>query len=231
MLSDQSLGQARVVVDRPADVVFATKRLVLDGAGRRLRALHRRTRSGVSPMAIPGCRRRPIHGRRPHAQCSAARRRAAPSDHLAQLDKRQRKLDAFNFGDHWARLTAKANSPSSPGARSPAPRAKPSQTRRADGLRRALVRAAPAGAGAAGTAGGGARRRQTHPRRRADPRRPVPPLSARPLRPAGDVSACSIGRARCRSRPGEIHHAITEWRHDDDLETRPPTSRPTTNPT
>jgi 2-oxoglutarate ferredoxin oxidoreductase subunit alpha len=27
-----------------------------------------------------------------------------PADHLAQLDKRQRKITGFNYGDHWADL-------------------------------------------------------------------------------------------------------------------------------
>ncbi len=102
MLSDQSLGQARVVVDRPADVVFATKRLVLDGPAEGYER-YIPTESGVSPMAIPGC-----PGGQYTADGLTHNARGTPSsqakDHVGQLDKRQRKLDAFDFGEHWAEI-------------------------------------------------------------------------------------------------------------------------------
>ena len=102
MLSDQSLGQARVVIDRPDDVVFATKRLVLEtpveGYERYVA-----TDSGVSPMAVPG-----FPGGQYTADGLTHNARGAPSsqakDHVGQLDKRQRKLDAFDFGEHWAEI-------------------------------------------------------------------------------------------------------------------------------
>ncbi len=102
MLSDQSLGQARVVIDRPDDVVFPTKRLVLeapvDGYERYVP-----TDSGVSPMAVPG-----FPGGQYTADGLTHNAHGAPSsqakDHVGQLDKRQRKLDAFDFGEHWAEI-------------------------------------------------------------------------------------------------------------------------------
>ncbi len=102
MLSDQSLGQARVVIDRPDDLAFPGKRLVLeapvDGYER-----YRPTQSGVSPMAVPG-----FPGGQYTADGLTHNARGAPSsqaeDHVGQLDKRQRKLDAFDFGERWAEI-------------------------------------------------------------------------------------------------------------------------------
>lgn len=100
MLSDQSLGQARVVIDRPQDVVFETKRLVpaepiADYARYAL------TESGVSPMSIPG-----MIGGQYTADGLTHNAKGTPSsqagDHVAQMDKRQRKIEAFDFADHWA---------------------------------------------------------------------------------------------------------------------------------
>jgi 2-oxoglutarate ferredoxin oxidoreductase subunit alpha len=102
MLSDQSLGQARVVIDRPDDVVFPTKRLVPEGPvdGYERYVL---TESGVSPMAVPG-----FAGGQHTADGLTHNARGAPSsqasDHVGQLDKRQRKLDAFDFGERWAEI-------------------------------------------------------------------------------------------------------------------------------
>src|SRR5690606_21405659 len=55
VLSDQALGQARVVIDRPADSVFPTRRLT--AAAPAAAVPYQRyalTDTGVSPMAIPG---------------------------------------------------------------------------------------------------------------------------------------------------------------------------------
>jgi 2-oxoglutarate/2-oxoacid ferredoxin oxidoreductase subunit alpha len=102
MLSDQSLGQARVIVDRPDDVVFPAKRLVLEGAAESYER-YAQTESGVSPMAIPG-----FPGGQYTADGLTHNARGTPSsqarDHVGQLDKRQRKLDAFDFGDRWAEI-------------------------------------------------------------------------------------------------------------------------------
>lgn len=102
MLSDQSLGQARVVIDRPDDVVFPTKRLVLDAPAEGYER-YSQTGSGVSPMAKPG-----FAGGQYTADGLTHNARGAPSsqakDHVGQLDKRQRKLDAFDFGRHWAEI-------------------------------------------------------------------------------------------------------------------------------
>ncbi len=92
VLPDQSMGQSRVIVERPADVEFATKRLTAaaNGGGYKRYAL---TESGVSPMAVPG-----TAGVTYTADGLEHSERGTPSSqashHAAQLDKRQRKLAA-----------------------------------------------------------------------------------------------------------------------------------------
>jgi 2-oxoglutarate ferredoxin oxidoreductase subunit alpha len=102
VLSDQFIGQARTAVERPADVAFI---------GQRARATEITTAykryalaaSGVSPMAVPGTR-----GGQYTADGLTHNERGTPTggamDHQLQLDKRRQKLDAFNFGSHWATI-------------------------------------------------------------------------------------------------------------------------------
>jgi 2-oxoglutarate ferredoxin oxidoreductase subunit alpha len=102
VLSDQYLGQARAVVDRPADVSFIGERArspaSADGYKR-----YAATESGVSPMAIPG-----TPGVAYTADGLAHNERGIPSsqsaDHAAQLDKRERKLRQHDYGKHWAEI-------------------------------------------------------------------------------------------------------------------------------
>ncbi len=99
VLSDQSIGQARVVIDRPADVQFLTRRKAWRATGEPY-LRYALTADGVSPMAIPG---QPggqytadglTHGES-GAPSSAAR------DQSEQMAKRARKIELFDFGDHW----------------------------------------------------------------------------------------------------------------------------------
>jgi len=109
VLSDQFLGQARAVVDRPVDLDVAPRRelAVADTPGYRRYAL---TASGVSPMAIPGTSGVAYtadgleHGERGSPSSQAA-------DHVAQLDKRRRKLEAWDYGDGWADLEGDPSAP------------------------------------------------------------------------------------------------------------------------
>jgi len=109
VLSDQFLGQARAVVDRPVDLDVAPRRelAVADTPGYRRYAL---TASGVSPMAIPGTSGVAYtadgleHGERGSPSSQAA-------DHFAQLDKRRRKLEAWDYGDGWADLEGDPSAP------------------------------------------------------------------------------------------------------------------------
>ena len=102
VLSDQSIGQARAIVPRPADLAFMAQREIARGIG----ALYQRyavTPSGVSPMALPG-----TPGGQYTADGLEHNPKGTPSsqvqDHTAQLDKRARKLALFDYGTHWAEI-------------------------------------------------------------------------------------------------------------------------------
>lgn len=100
VLSDQFIGQAKAVIDRPAEITFLGRRERaenISGAYCRYAV----TASGVSPMAVPG-----TPGGQYTADGLEHNPRGTPStraeDHVTQLDKRQHKLDAFDFGNNWA---------------------------------------------------------------------------------------------------------------------------------
>lgn len=100
VLSDQSLGQTRALVNQPADIAFMARRAVPEEFGEAY-CRYAIGESGVSPMAIPG---------QPGGQYTADglehNEKGAPSslpqDHTEQLEKRQRKINGFNYGEHWA---------------------------------------------------------------------------------------------------------------------------------
>ncbi len=100
VLSDQAMGQARNVVAKPADAPYVAKRRVAapNAEGYKRYAL---TPDGISPMAIPG-----NPGTNYVADGLEHNERGTPSsqasDHHSQLDKRARKLEMFDYGDHWA---------------------------------------------------------------------------------------------------------------------------------
>ncbi len=54
--SDQSIGQARAVIDRPRDVTFPAQRLAWRGGESRYARYTLDTKSGVSAMACPALR-------------------------------------------------------------------------------------------------------------------------------------------------------------------------------
>ena len=102
MLSDQAIGQARAVIDKPAEIAFPARRATatdIDGAYER----YALTDSGVSPMALPG-----TPGGQYTADGLTHNARGTPSsqakDHIGQLDKRLRKLTTFDYGAHWAEI-------------------------------------------------------------------------------------------------------------------------------
>lgn len=101
VLSDQFLGQTRAVVDRPGGATDhpAPRRTWTGGTGAYRR--YALTDDGISPMAIPG-----TPGGAYTADGLEHGERGTPSsqgaDHLAQLDKRRRKLDLHDYGDAWA---------------------------------------------------------------------------------------------------------------------------------
>jgi 2-oxoglutarate ferredoxin oxidoreductase subunit alpha len=102
VLSDQFIGQAVAVIDRPADVAFIGQRArATEIAGTYQR--YAIAAGGVSPMAIPGTR-----GGQYTADGLTHNERGTPTssenDHSKQLDKRRGKLESFGYGDHWATI-------------------------------------------------------------------------------------------------------------------------------
>ncbi|HIJ61694.1 MAG TPA: 2-oxoacid:acceptor oxidoreductase subunit alpha [Rhodospirillaceae bacterium] len=107
VLSDQAMGQARALIARPDDLPYVANRLVAkDNAEGYLR--YAVTESGVSPMAIPGS-----PGNNYVADGLEHNERGTPSsqasDHHAQLDKRDRKLAKFAYGEMWADIEGDAD--------------------------------------------------------------------------------------------------------------------------
>jgi 2-oxoglutarate/2-oxoacid ferredoxin oxidoreductase subunit alpha len=102
VLSDQFLGQARAVVDRPTGTPGRAPRArLVAAASEPAYQRYALTPDGVSPMAIPG-----TAGVTYTADGLEHGPRGTPSsqgsDHLAQLDKRLRKLELFDYGAGWA---------------------------------------------------------------------------------------------------------------------------------
>lgn len=101
VLSDQSIGQARVLVDRPADIAFIAKRNVFETTPEQTYNRYAITDSGVSPMALPG-----TAGGQYTADGLTHTIKGIPSskdsDHRDQHDKRRDKIEKFNYGNHWA---------------------------------------------------------------------------------------------------------------------------------
>ena len=102
VLSDQSLGQTRAIVERPADVSFIAKRLVPeqfeDSYDR-----YAVGESGVSPMSVPGqAGGQYTADGLEHNQAGVPS--SLPEDHYSQLEKRERKINDFDYGQHWADL-------------------------------------------------------------------------------------------------------------------------------
>ena len=99
VLSDQYFGQARAVVDAPAfrENVLERKKAKAGEAYKR----YALTDSGVSPMSLPG-----MPGLVYTADGLEHNERGIPSsqasDHLAQMDKRARKLAQLDPGEAWA---------------------------------------------------------------------------------------------------------------------------------
>lgn len=100
VLSDQFLGQTRAVIEKPANVSFMTGRRRAESSD----AVYKRyavTADGVSPMAVPG-----IAGCQYTADGLEHAESGIPSSaaeaHHTQLAKRLRKIEGFDYGEHWA---------------------------------------------------------------------------------------------------------------------------------
>jgi len=108
VLSDQFLGQAKAVIDRPAETDLGTVRLKPTDPQAGAYKRYALTNSGVSPMAIPG-----MPGGQYTADGLEHNERGTPSsqadDHHSQLDKRNNKLEGFEYGDAWAEIEGDAD--------------------------------------------------------------------------------------------------------------------------
>jgi 2-oxoglutarate ferredoxin oxidoreductase subunit alpha len=100
VLSDQFLGQARAVINKPANLAFAAKRLeAVPSDQPYLRyAMGNGPVSAMARPGTPGCQYTADgleHGPRGTPSTRA-------EDHIAQLEKRRDKLETFDYGQHWA---------------------------------------------------------------------------------------------------------------------------------
>ncbi|HHH89307.1 MAG TPA: 2-oxoglutarate synthase, partial [Aliiroseovarius sp.] len=99
VLSDQSIGQSRVLIDRPADVQFLTRRKAFRAMGEAYQR-YAITADGVSPMSLPG---QPggqyTSDGLTHAESGAPS--SAAKDQREQMEKRARKIELFDFGEYW----------------------------------------------------------------------------------------------------------------------------------
>lgn len=103
ILSDQSLGQARVLTRKPANVSFLANRKIYKATEGEIYNRYAITADGVSPMAIPGEK-----GGQYTADGLTHTIKGIPSsknsDHQDQHDKRLRKLTDFDYGNHWGEI-------------------------------------------------------------------------------------------------------------------------------
>jgi len=105
VLSDQSLGQARAVTDPPAGSDLTLERVIERSPAEDYRR-YALNEDDISPMALPAA---------PHGMYTADGlehdESGIPSslaeDHHKQLDKRRKKLEAFEYGAHWAEVRGK----------------------------------------------------------------------------------------------------------------------------
>ncbi len=137
VLSDQYFGQARAIIERPADSKFDGERLrAPDNAPDYKR--YALTASGISPMAIPG-----TPGTMYTADGLEHNERGTPSsqagDHLAQLEKRQRKLAEIDCAEHWASVEGEGDIAVVTWGSSTAPVREAFARARADGVKARLV--------------------------------------------------------------------------------------------
>ncbi|NOZ65909.1 MAG: 2-oxoacid:acceptor oxidoreductase subunit alpha [Alphaproteobacteria bacterium] len=108
VLSDQFMGQASTIIDPPANISFIAQRLVEEAPTEDYRR-YAVTADGVSPMTLPG-----TPGGQYTADGLEHNPKGLPStlmeDHRDQMDKRDRKVAEFNYGDHWADVEGDADS-------------------------------------------------------------------------------------------------------------------------
>jgi 2-oxoglutarate ferredoxin oxidoreductase subunit alpha len=100
VLSDQYLAQSRVLMSEP---VYQLPAIPPRKVAKKTKDYkrYRLTESGVSPMAIPGTASN-MYVADGLEHTETGKPSSAAIDHQSQLDKRDRKISDFDFGDHWA---------------------------------------------------------------------------------------------------------------------------------
>lgn len=101
VLSDQSLAQSRALIPAPEtpEPALPKRKHQLTTDEPYLR--YAITEDGVSPMAIPGDARS-MYTADGLEHSPSGKPSSATADHSAQSDKRQRKLQQFDYGEYWA---------------------------------------------------------------------------------------------------------------------------------
>jgi len=100
VLSDQSLGQSRVVIDAPPSNAFDCQRKIAKVTDQHYER-YQLTDDGVSAMGIPG-----TPGNMYTADGLEHNEHGTPSsmatDHLQQMEKRLRKVTDYDYAQHWS---------------------------------------------------------------------------------------------------------------------------------
>jgi 2-oxoglutarate ferredoxin oxidoreductase subunit alpha len=100
VLTDQLLAQSTVLISEPAyNLPHISGRVTAEPAESYQR--YTVTENGISPMAIPGTPSS-TYVADGLEHCESGKPSTAAADHLAQLDKRSRKIEDFDYGSHWA---------------------------------------------------------------------------------------------------------------------------------
>lgn len=102
VLSDQFIGQSSAALDPIPDISFFARRRLAEEAGESFQR-YAITADGISPMPVPGLTGgQYTAGGLTHSPTGRPSGRA--EDHLAQLEKRARKIADFDYGQHWAEI-------------------------------------------------------------------------------------------------------------------------------
>lgn len=102
VLSDQALGQSRVVIDPPETIELDLTRRVEAQPGDDFRR-YELTPDGVSPMTLPGTAEGmyTADGLEHNLEGTPS---SAAADHLTQMNKRLAKLGEHDYGPYWAEI-------------------------------------------------------------------------------------------------------------------------------
>lgn len=101
LLSDQKIGQSRAIIDAVPPKEFGLKRKIFQNTQEKEYQRYAITEDFISPMAIPGSLGGNYTGDGLEHTISGKPSSMA-SDHLEQLQKREKKIKEFQYGQMWA---------------------------------------------------------------------------------------------------------------------------------